>query len=278
MLVSYEFCTEFYKLLLISKEKGCFGSIRILNPLLTNAIYQEFVNIKCVLLELQKCAADFLISPLQRISRRPILISEILKFYVDPQDVDTLQPILDSLQESLKSIDNSIKWLHNFERVQELQEQLIWSTLSEVDLKAHIPDETVVRQFCESSIARPNRHLNYEALLHRVENQKPCEVYLFLFKDMLLVTKIKKNTLRSKEMWIRRFQDSVSTIEPRHRQQRGLSQTLTMGHASAGRSPTPSELSFKDCKSNLPTPTNGNRPHPKRIPFEFSHHLTRSAT
>uniref|UniRef100_A0A5S6QFA4 DH domain-containing protein n=1 Tax=Trichuris muris TaxID=70415 RepID=A0A5S6QFA4_TRIMR len=351
--ISYEFCTEFYKLLLISKEKGCFGSIRILSPLLTNffknssifhAYHAYCVNYKNALEYLEnlrktddrfvilekvctndsRCKRlqldDFLISPLQRITRLPILIKEILKFSVDPQDVDTLQSILDSLQESLKSIDDSIKWLHNFERLQELQKQLIWPTLSELDPKAYIPDilkDTVARQFCESSIARPNRQLNYEGLLYCIENQKPCEVYLFLFNDMLLVTKIKKNTLRSKkihpenwagntckfvvqhqpvpldscvfcdigpkdskdvkhafallhvtqfsqlialytlyaptkeckETWIRRFQDSVSTIEPRHRQQRGLSQTLTLGHPSASRSPTPSELSFKDCKS-----------------------------
>ncbi|KHJ48722.1 hypothetical protein D918_01026 [Trichuris suis] len=351
--ISYEFCTEFYKLLLISKEKKCFGSIRILGPLLTSffknsSIFQAYhtycVNYKNALEYLEnlrktddrfailekvctndsRCKRlqldDFLISPLQRITRLPILIKEILKFSVDPHDIDILQMILDSLQESLKTIDDSIKWLHNFERLQELQKQLIWPTLSELDPKAYIPDilkETVARQFCESSIARPNRQLNYEGLLYCIENQKPCEVYLFLFNDMLLVTKIKKNTLRSKkihpenwagntckfvvqhqpvpldscvfcdigpkdskdvkhafallhvtqfsqlialytlyaptkeckETWIRRFQDSVSTIEPGQRQQRGLSQGLTLAHPSSSRSPTPSELSFKDCKS-----------------------------
>ncbi|CDW57563.1 Protein CBG05122 [Trichuris trichiura] len=347
--ISYEFCTEFYELLLISKEKKCFGSIRILSPLLTSvrffknssifhAYHTYCVNYKNALEYLEnlrktddrfailekvctndsRCKRlqldDFLISPLQRITRLPILIKEILKFSVDPHDVDILQMILDSLQESLKTIDDSIKWLHNFERLQELQKQLIWPTLSELDPKAYIPDilkETVARQFCESSIARPNRQLNYEGLLYCIENQKPCEVYLFLFNDMLLVTKIKKNTLRPKkihpenwagntckfvvqhqpvpldscvfcdianlgifsqltlsfqlialytlyaptkeckETWIRRFQDSVSTIEPGQRQQRGLSQGLTLAHPSSSRSPTPSELSFKDCKSQL---------------------------
>uniref|UniRef100_A0A5S6Q6V1 DH domain-containing protein n=1 Tax=Trichuris muris TaxID=70415 RepID=A0A5S6Q6V1_TRIMR len=297
--ISYEFCTEFYKLLLISKEKGCFGSIRILSPLLTNFFKNSSIlNAYCAN---YKNALECL-ENLRKTDDRFVILEkvEILKFSVDPQDVDTLQPILDSLQESLNSIDDSIKWLHNFERLQELQKQLIWPTLSELYPKAYLPDETVARQLCETSIARLNRQLNYEGLLYCIENQKPCEVYLFLFNDMLLVTKIKENTLRSKvrnnvgqlialytsyaptkeckETWIRRFQDSVSTIEQRHRQQRGLSQTLTMGHASASRSPTPSELSFKDCKSNRPTLTNGNRAHPKRIPYEFSHHLTRSAT
>ncbi|KRZ50565.1 Pleckstrin homology domain-containing family G member 7 [Trichinella nativa] len=142
-------------------------------------------DLRCKRLQLE----DFLISPLQRITRLPILIREVLKFTKDEQEIEILQTILDTIQESLQSIDESIKWLHNFERLQELQRQLIWPTLTEMDSKAYIPEilrETVSRQFCESSIAHPNRQLMHEGLLYCIENQKPSEVYLFLFNDMLL--------------------------------------------------------------------------------------------
>ncbi|KRY15905.1 Pleckstrin homology domain-containing family G member 7 [Trichinella patagoniensis] len=245
--ISYGFCNEFLHLLIKSKEKNCFGSIKIIGTLLTrvrvlllvrivvlwvtffsfllfafqffknasivDAYHTYCVNYKTALEYLENlrktddrfailekvCTGDlrckrlqledFLISPLQRITRLPILIREVLKFTKDEQEIEILQTILDTIQESLQSIDESIKWLHNFERLQELQRQLIWPTLTEMDSKAYIPEilrETVSRQFCESSIAHPNRQLMHEGLLYCIENQKPSEVYLFLFNDMLL--------------------------------------------------------------------------------------------
>lgn len=38
------------------------------------------------------------------------------------------------------SIDESIQWLHNFERLQELQKQLSWPSIQEIDPKTYIPE------------------------------------------------------------------------------------------------------------------------------------------
>ncbi|KRY83833.1 Pleckstrin homology domain-containing family G member 7 [Trichinella pseudospiralis] len=171
--ISYGFCNEFLHLLIKSKEKNCFGSIKIIGTLLTrffknasivDAYHTYCVNYKTALEYLENlrktddrfailekvCTGDlrckrlqledFLISPLQRITRLPILIREVLKFTKDEQEIEILQTILDTIQESLQSIDESIKWLHNFERLQELQRQLIWPTLTEMDSKAYIPE------------------------------------------------------------------------------------------------------------------------------------------
>lgn len=40
------------------------------------------------------------------------------------------------------SIDDSIQWLHNFERLQELQGLLIWPPVSEFEPKCYIPEVT----------------------------------------------------------------------------------------------------------------------------------------
>ncbi|KRZ97465.1 Pleckstrin homology domain-containing family G member 7 [Trichinella sp. T8] len=357
--ISYGFCNEFLHLLIKSKEKNCFGSIKIIGTLLTrvrvlllvrivvlwvtlfvgfsfllfafqffknasivDAYHTYCVNYKTALEYLENlrktddrfailekvCTGDlrckrlqledFLISPLQRITRLPILIREVLKFTKDEQEIEILQTILDTIQESLQSIDESIKWLHNFERLQELQRQLIWPTLTEMDSKAYIPEilrETVSRQFCESSIAHPNRQLMHEGLLYCIENQKPSEVYLFLFNDMLLCYQKQQNhenclnqifiadvkhafallhvtrfsqlialytlhapTKECKETWIRKFQDCVSTIELIHR--RSFSQCSISSRAVANRSPTPSDASYKDCLSQI-----GNSESPRSI-------------
>ncbi|KRY66070.1 Pleckstrin homology domain-containing family G member 7 [Trichinella pseudospiralis] len=314
--ISYGFCNEFLHLLIKSKEKNCFGSIKIIGTLLTrffknasivDAYHTYCVNYKTALEYLENlrktddrfailekvCTGDlrckrlqledFLISPLQRITRLPILIREVLKFTKDEQEIEILQTILDTIQESLQSIDESIK-------------------------------ETVSRQFCESSIAHPNRQLMHEGLLYCIENQKPSEVYLFLFNDMLLkanpenwagnackfvvqhqpvpldscvfcdigpkdskdvkhafallhVTRFSQlialytlhaPTKECKETWIRKFQDCVSTIELIHR--RSFSQCSISSRAVANRSPTPSDASYKDCLSQI-----GNSESPRSI-------------
>ena len=38
------------------------------------------------------------------------------------------------------SIDDSIQWLHNFERIQELQALLIWPSITEMEQRAFVPE------------------------------------------------------------------------------------------------------------------------------------------
>ena len=44
------------------------------------------------------------------------------------------------MTESLRSIDDSVQWLHNFERLQQLQTQVVWPNISELEPKSYIPD------------------------------------------------------------------------------------------------------------------------------------------
>ncbi|VDP41476.1 unnamed protein product [Soboliphyme baturini] len=163
---------------------------------------------------------DLLISPLQRITRLPIYMKEILKFTETEKEKELLTEIMEKVEETLQTIDESIQWLFNFERLQELQKQLIWPPVTELDPKCYIPETlklTVSRQFCETLIAHPRRRLIHEGLLSYIgldsvsadltaviftknilENQKSTEVYLFLFNDMLLVTRIKKSNMLTK--------------------------------------------------------------------------------
>ena len=40
----------------------------------------------------------------------------------------------------LESLENKMEWLKTFERVKEIEKQLIWPTISEIDTKAFIPE------------------------------------------------------------------------------------------------------------------------------------------
>uniref|UniRef100_A0A0K0FW69 Pleckstrin homology domain-containing family G member 7 n=1 Tax=Strongyloides venezuelensis TaxID=75913 RepID=A0A0K0FW69_STRVS len=140
---------------------------------------------------------DLLICPLQRITRLPILLKEILKYTTKEDDRNKIEKVIEIMHESLRSIDDSVQWLHNFERIQQLQNQVVWPNIMELDNKSFIPEflKTILsRQFCENLLAHPRRKLIHEGILTLVEaGGKLIESYAFLFNDMFLLTKLKKS-------------------------------------------------------------------------------------
>ncbi|CAG5124559.1 unnamed protein product, partial [Candidula unifasciata] len=55
------------------------------------------------------------------------------------------------------------------------------------------------KQPCEKLLACPKRQLLHEGQITLVENPKPLEVHMFLFDDILLITKVKKIPRKSKQ-------------------------------------------------------------------------------
>ncbi|CAI4221231.1 unnamed protein product [Auanema sp. JU1783] len=158
--------------------------------------FSEFERIcladeRCFRLQLE----DLLIAPLQRITRLPILLKEILRYTENEGDKSKVEKVLESMNESLRSIDDSVQWLHNFERLQQLQTQVVWPSIADLEPRSFIPDFLKValsRQFCENLLAHPRRKLIHEGPLELVENGKTTDVYAFLFNDMFVLSKTKK--------------------------------------------------------------------------------------
>ncbi|EFO28053.2 hypothetical protein LOAG_00425 [Loa loa] len=148
---------------------------------------------RCERLQLE----DLLIAPLQRITRLPILLKEIHKYTKNNDDKARIEKVIENMNESLRSIDDSVQWLHNFERLQQLQNSVIWPSIIELEARTFIPEflrAAVSRQFCENLLAHPRRKLIHEGHLDLVENGRTCDCYAFLFNDMFLLTKMKKCT------------------------------------------------------------------------------------
>uniref|UniRef100_A0A7E4US73 Pleckstrin homology domain-containing family G member 7 n=1 Tax=Panagrellus redivivus TaxID=6233 RepID=A0A7E4US73_PANRE len=167
---------------------------------------ERFVDFERVCMSDPRCGRlqleDLLIAPLQRITRLPILLREILKYTEGFEEKAKLQLVLDTMNENLRSIDDSVQWLHNFERLQQLQTLVIWPPVLEMEPKTFIPDflkTALSRQFCENLLAHPRRKLVHEGPLEFVENGKCTDCYAFLFNDMFLITKIKKVAVKSKK-------------------------------------------------------------------------------
>ncbi|CAG9529760.1 unnamed protein product [Cercopithifilaria johnstoni] len=148
---------------------------------------------RCERLQLE----DLLIAPLQHITRLPILLKEIHKYTKDSDDKERIEKVIENMNESLRSIDDSVQWLHNFERLQQLQNSVIWPSIIELETRTFIPEFLRIalsRQFCENLLAHPRRKLILEGHLELVENGRTCDCYAFLFNDMFLLTKMKKCT------------------------------------------------------------------------------------
>uniref|UniRef100_A0A915KYP1 Uncharacterized protein n=1 Tax=Romanomermis culicivorax TaxID=13658 RepID=A0A915KYP1_ROMCU len=82
------------------------------------------------------------------------------------------------------SIDESLQWLHNFERLQDLQKQLIWPPVQELDPKTYVPELAVSRQYCENLLAHPRRKLIHEGVLFHNVQKQPVPLDSCVFCDV----------------------------------------------------------------------------------------------
>ncbi|CAH8495114.1 unnamed protein product [Schistosoma turkestanicum] len=138
---------------------------------------------------------DLLVAPMQHYMKIPLLLSSIRRYTASSAEQEMLTACLNKVENSLKSLEDKMRWLKNFERLQEIQSQLIWPSVSELEPRVFIPEflrQSLIRQPCERLIANPKRQLLHEGFLTLNDGTKTIEIFAFLFDDFLLVTRIKK--------------------------------------------------------------------------------------
>ena len=99
-----------------------------------------------------------------------------------------------------------MKWLKNFDRLLEIQRNIVWPSVLELDPKQFYPEflkAPLSRQPCERLIVSPRRQILLEGPLMMFDQGKLTEMFIILFDDMLLVTRKKKGL--SKKVIIRFF-------------------------------------------------------------------------
>ncbi|KAA3680489.1 uncharacterized protein DEA37_0015000 [Paragonimus westermani] len=177
---------------------------------------------------------DLLIAPMQHYTKIPLLLASIRRYTAEASEQDMLTSCLNKVESSLstdkiyvtklihksksdviapiiidfivnqveflphkfaESLEDKMMWLKNFERLQEIQSQLIWPSVSELEPRVFIPEllrHSLARQPCERLIANPKRQLLHEGLLTLNDGSKIIEIFAFLFDDFFLITRIKK--------------------------------------------------------------------------------------
>ncbi|MGH0120829.1 UNVERIFIED_CONTAM: hypothetical protein FKN15_069655 [Acipenser sinensis] len=143
--------------------------------------------------------SDMLVAPMQRFTRYPLLLKNIWKRSTSEEEKIALQSIIKLVEGSIQDLEGKVKWLHNFQTVQQLQEMIVWPPVWERDKRAFIPENLkhVLKQTSLENLISSNQHLLHEGRLNLTGSTKLQEVYVFLFDDFLLITKNKRSKKKS---------------------------------------------------------------------------------
>ncbi|OWF41968.1 uncharacterized protein LOC110461715 [Mizuhopecten yessoensis] len=225
--VSYTFCKDFISALLKDMSSTDFGStsvlIRAFERFTTHSrdggVYHtyclNYVNALTYLEQLRRhedftefekwCTqdprcnrlqlTDLLVAPMQHCTKFPLLLNNIKKYTDNSAERNLLAELIEKVGVSLQKMEDKMKWAKNYERLQEIQGQLVWPSVADIDPRAFVPDflkTALTKQPCERMICSPKRQLIHEGYLTLVESAKTSDVYVFLFDDILLITRTKK--------------------------------------------------------------------------------------
>ncbi|XP_063436201.1 uncharacterized protein LOC134717621 isoform X3 [Mytilus trossulus] len=233
--VSYTFCKDFIAVLLKDMSSSGFGSTRALLKAFdrfithskdggvyhtyclnyTNALtYIDKLRCRDDFAEFEKWCeqdprckrlqlADLLVAPMQHVTKFPLLLANIRKYTENEEEIAMLADTIDKMGYSLQQMEDKMRLAKNYERLQDIQRQLVWPPVTDFDHRIFIPEylkTTLLRQPCEKLLCCPTRQLIHEGPLTLVETTKSTDVYLFLFDDILLITRSKKGTRKKQSI------------------------------------------------------------------------------
>lgn len=83
---------------------------------------------------------DLLVAPVQHIMRVPIILKDIESHTEDLEDKREIRAILSVEEASLRELDDKMRWLKNFERLLEIQKNIIWPSVVDLEPKVFVPE------------------------------------------------------------------------------------------------------------------------------------------
>ncbi|XP_056338028.1 pleckstrin homology domain-containing family G member 7 [Oenanthe melanoleuca] len=139
---------------------------------------------------------ELLVAPLHRLTRYPLLLNNIWKRSTDETEKCSIQSLKEKVEKSIRDLEGKVKWLDNFQKFRQLQEVIIWPQVWDRDKRFFVPEclkQNLRENSSENILSSVNRLLLHEGRLMLAESTRLLDVYLFLFDDFLLITKIKRN-------------------------------------------------------------------------------------
>ncbi|XP_065686516.1 pleckstrin homology domain-containing family G member 7 [Patagioenas fasciata] len=139
---------------------------------------------------------ELLVAPLHRLTRYPLLLHNIWKRSSDETEKGFYWSLKEKVEKSIRDLEGKVKWLDNFQKFKQLQEVIIWPQVWDRDRRFFVPEclkQSLRENSSENILSSANRLLLHEGRLTLAENTRLLDVYLFLFDDLLLITKMKRN-------------------------------------------------------------------------------------
>ncbi|KAM6092967.1 pleckstrin homology domain-containing family G member 7 isoform 2-T3 [Theristicus caerulescens] len=139
---------------------------------------------------------ELLVAPLHRLTRYPLLLNNIWKRSTDETEKGFIWSLKEKVEKSIRDLEGKVKWLDNFQKFRQLQEVIIWPQVWDRDKRFFVPEclkQSLRENSSENILSSANRLLLHEGRLTLAESTRLLDVYLFLFDDFLLITKIKRN-------------------------------------------------------------------------------------
>ncbi|NXK17753.1 PKHG7 protein, partial [Arenaria interpres] len=138
---------------------------------------------------------ELLVAPLHRLTRYPLLLNNIWKRSTDETEKSFIWSLKEKVEKSIRDLEGKVKWLDNFQKFRQLQEVIIWPQVWDRDKRFFVPEylkQSLRENSSENILSSANRLLLHEGRLTLAESTRLLDVYLFLFDDFLLITKIKR--------------------------------------------------------------------------------------
>lgn len=141
---------------------------------------------------------DYLAAPIQRITKYPLLLKEIRDHTPENNAKNHLSAVIANVSKAINNLESKVKWLAKFERLKELEEMIIWPQPEAIEGRNAVTE--FLRTVLAENTQMPNqmlfgsnkRNLASEGPLQMMESNKFVDVYILLFEDLLLLTKISK--------------------------------------------------------------------------------------
>jgi len=138
----------------------------------------------------------FLLMPMQRITKYPLLLKTLLKKTPESHpDHEYIKASLAEIDRIIKSINDYTRRRDEIARITELEKQLDCSTIkTPINLsKSEQKGRRIIREGILTRLRLKNRRLAAE----KSQSRKLEKLYLVLFSDMLLITKLVRSTPES---------------------------------------------------------------------------------
>ncbi|XP_013911958.1 PREDICTED: pleckstrin homology domain-containing family G member 7 isoform X1 [Thamnophis sirtalis] len=135
--------------------------------------------------------AEMLVAPLHKLTRYPLLLKNIWKNTEAAEKV-IINSLKEKVETSIRDLEGKVKWLDNFQKFKQLQEIIIWPSLWDQEKRHFVPESLkyMLRDNSHENILSPTkRSLIFEGRLTLSESMRFTDVYLFLFDDLLMITK-----------------------------------------------------------------------------------------